>query len=511
MLGFFVMVSAAQAVTPLQSLYGALYYGDNLSATSGANSESILLSAPDGDGFIAITTNNSGAEWWTSDPLGLEWTLSESNPLEEYNCRQPGRHSAVEFAGDAYFGAACDAGAYIFKVTGLETIEEITLVETVLEGAAFGDPPPEGDSPPEGDGPGGDPGCTQFPTATVLGDSLYMFCNNAFVEYDGTTATYITDAVNQGDGVPLEASTGIDGSVYLAGTGNNVTSFNGTGYEFIGTVDEASLLPAVGAFNGSVYVGDLDNENGAAIYKLNADSEFDLLFQLDVDDGIINKMQPTDDGEHLVFYTANTNGTNIFAINTDDELVTLVGGGLGGDDPGNNSEVVSILSATVTDGKENKKIMLFGTQNNTDETKIFILNVEEDLAIEMTKSLLAGPAAKSLLPKKKNDDEKSVTAVKKKKASLRRGQKVKVQIKKKFITKGDKLQLLINGTAVKTVTVKKKKKVTITFRIGKAYKSKKNISVSVAVNRKYGSGEQLQLSTNSLAGKSIKLKLKKKQ
>lgn len=515
--GFLLAAAGAQAAIPLQSLYGALYYSSNLtSAAGGSNNESILLYDPSSDGFTAITTNQAnGPEIWTSDELGLIWTRAE-NPLDELNCTQPGRHSAVLYDGAYYFGVSCDAGAYVFKLTGPDTIEQIHFVEKEEPGQQadddLGDPP--GDNP--GDEPGGDDQqatCNGFPTATVLNEKLYMFCNGGYVEYDGTTASYVTDAPGQPESVPLEASAELNAEVYLAGSGNVVTAFDGSEYRDVGTVEGAGLLPAVGVLNGSVYVGDMNAEEGAAIYKLNEDGEFDLLFQLDAEEEVVNKMQVTDDGSHLVFYTGNgTKGTSIYAINEEDELVTLVDNGLGSERPENNREVVSILTRTVTDGDEERDIMLFGTQNNTDQTKIFVLNIGEDLAIEADKK----DVLSALVSGEKGNNEEKIAefvtqAKKKSKVVTTKGKVFKYRVKKAQVNPGDKFILYVNGEEVDTVTATKSKNIMLKYKKAKKLKASKTFTVRVGVQRAYGQGDDRQLSTNVVKGRPLTITVRKKK
>lgn len=125
---------------------------------------------PEENGFIAVTNNEGGSEWWTSDALGGNWVASENNPLAEFGCTMVGRHSPVIYNGSFYFAANCGEDNLILRLTGSETVE-IEYTYTAEEGQLGG-----------------------FPTATVLDNKLYMFTNGGHAVYDGTTWTMVTDS-----------------------------------------------------------------------------------------------------------------------------------------------------------------------------------------------------------------------------------------------------------------------------------------------------------------------------
>ncbi len=542
-----LLLAGMPAFAADQSVYGALYQAGHLEGESSANGESVMLYYPEEDGFIALTTNDDGAEWWTSDALGLNWSRLDAadNPLTDYSCRQPGRHAAVLFNGTYYFGASCTEGGSVFKLTGIDSAERVHVKLDQSEGTSFGSAVADGNNPPPGDDgedldgnpnngdqPGGDqPNGGEvsggYPTATVLNDVLYLFYQGGYTQC-GTddVCVDVEDAANQPSDVPLEVSAETDGLIYAAFTDGSVLSFDGTGYETIGQVEGVTNLPAIEVYNGDIYVGDLNNE-GASLYRYNEETgEFDVVLTLESDDTIVNKMQLSDeiDGKtYLTFYTANAEvGSRILAVDENGDVIQLVDSGLGGENPENNAEVVSIVNRTVMDGTVEKQIQLFGTKNDTDQTKVFVLNMGTELDVPITSDSVVVP------PVKNDEDEETVDEgdevvegqalfalhkVQKKgkakgKVKLTRGQALKVIIKRSQVYAGDKFSLWINGKEVTSKSAKKRTAITLMYKKTSKYKAGKTIEVQVGVQRAYGQGDDRQVSSNVILSNVQKVTIK---
>lgn len=465
------------------SIYGALYQTAHLETTDGDNTESIVTYLPGTDGFIAITTNSAGSQWWTSDELGLTWTQSDTNPLEGLGCTQPGRHSIVIMGDASYFGADCEAGPTILKITGLESAESIHASTVNTAG---------------------------YPTAIVLNDKVYMFFNNGYTVCEDDICTDVSDAAGQPQSVPLEGA--VDGDVaYLPFANGVVTTFDGTALTEIGAnyLEEGDCnncnLPAVGVIDGKVYVGNQDFDQGATLFEYDPDDTdgdgelWEIAKQLDASDTIINKMQRSqeiDDSNYLVFYTANgETGTGIYALDEAGETFSLVDSGLGGDNPTNNMEVVSIVNRTVDDNGTNKKIMLFATQNNADQSKIFVLNLDEDLAVDVSTD--------SIVTTSQDRAAQAVTA-----AYISKGSVLKVKIPKSQVNTGDVFLLYVDGKKVARVKASAKTAVTLTYAGAKNLPSGTNMKVKVGVRRAYGSGEDQIRSENIIKGARTVVKIK---
>lgn len=482
----FSNVHAAQAE---DTLYGALYESARLTTDEGFNKESVLLYYPSEDGFIAITTNQAnpegGAEWWTSDALGLNWQKTEVNPLEDYNCQQPGRHTPTLFNGEMYFAGDCEAGATIFKVTGLASVE----VVYVKPGEAQ-------------DG--------NYPTGTVLNDELYMFFDGGFTQCDtDLNCSDVTDATNQPEGVPLEVSTEQDGVIYVAQTTGEVQIFDGSQYTTIGDgyleglePGSNSNLPAIEVFNGDVYVGNQDFTNGASIFKYETDDgTWSTLLDLEAENTIVNKMElaQIDGNEYLVFYTSNgKEGTNVLAIDESGNTLELVNSGLGGDNPEINREVVSVVSRTVTDRGAERDIMLFGTQvtdiENTIQTGIYILDLGEDLAYSASeKNITSAPNVQSV-------KISSFQAAAETSLDTAQGEKFTLRIPKKKLKKGDVFILYVDGKAVMKKKVTQKKALTLSYKKARELASGESFTVQVGRRLSYGKGEDRILSRNKVKG-----------
>lgn len=466
------------------SVYGALYQTAHLETTDGTNTESVVTYLPGTDGFIAITTNSAGVEWWTSDALGLTWTKSESNPLEDLGCVSVGRHSVVITDDASYLGADCEAGPTVVKITGLDSAEAIHNNDLTTAG---------------------------YPTATVLNDSIYMFFNGGYTVCVSDACTDVTTAVGQPNSVPLEAATA-DGVAYLPFSTGVMTTFDGTSYTQIGDGyledgDECfnCNLPAVGINNGTVYVGNQDFDNGATLFQYDPDDAdgdgelWEVTKELSSSDTIINKMQASaeiDGSNYLVFYTSNGDtGTGIYALDEDGNVFSLIDSGLGGDNPTNNMEVVSIVNRTVEDGGTNKKIMLFATQNMTDQTKIFVLNLDEDLAVDVT--------TESIVTSQLDRATGAVTA-----SAITEGSVLKVKIPKSQVNVGDKFILYIDGEKVDSVKATSKAAITLKYKGAKNLDSGTKMKVRVGVRRAYGSGEDQIRSENIIKGTRTTVKIK---
>lgn len=479
LLGLASVVSAADA-----SVYGALYQTAHLEATDGSNKESIVTYLPGTDGFIAITTNDTGSEWWTSDELGLTWTMSETNPIGDLDCSQIGRHSVVITDDASYFGADCDTGPSIIKITGLGSAEVIHSNTLTTAG---------------------------YPTATVLGDQIYMFFNGGYTMCESDVCEDSMDAVGQPDAVPLEAAV-MDEVAYLPFNNGTVTTFDGTSYTEIGNEYLEGLeagcncnLPAVGINNGTVYVGNQDFDNGATLFQYDPDDAdgdgelWEVAEELSSSDTIINKMQKSqeiDDSNYLVFYTANGDtGTGIYALDEDGNTFSLIDSGLGGENPTNNMEVVSIVNRTVDDNGTSKKIMLFATQNYTDQTKIFVLNLDADLAVDVTTD--------SVVTTSTDRVAQAVTV-----AAIAEGTVLRVRIPKSQVNKGDVFLLYVNGEKVDRVKATSKSAVTLKYAGAKNLPSGTKMKVKVGVRRAYGTGAAQLRSENIIKGARASVKIK---
>ncbi len=459
------------------TVYGALYEVGNLTADTGngTNTEAVLTYVAADDGFIAITTNNGGeTEWWTSDEYGLTWERSTMNPLADYDCVQPGRHGIHTYDSGVYFGANCADGPTVFKITGLESVEvEHTLV-TDNEIAV------------------------NYPTAAVVGDNLYMFFSGGYSEFDGTTWTDVTDAANQPNDAPLEASRQVDGHVYLAFNGQ-VATFDGESYEIIGdewlegiTTNDNNNLPAIEHYNGYVYVGNQDMDNGATLFKRDPEdtsgdiNNWDVVANLAADNTIINKMLRSaslSGDRYLVYFTSNhTAGVNIFAMDEAETMTELIDAGLGGTDPENNSEVISVIRRTVNDRGTPREVMLFSTQNTTDETKVFALIMGEDFGFTPLARFNPSSGTNYL---------------------INEGKTFRPTVPARKVKAGDVFTLYINGEAVKTVTARKKSAIHLRYKGSRTLEVGDTFTAQVGRQMTYGRGEDQVLSNNEILGREV--------
>lgn len=461
------------------SVYGALYEVGNLTATSGngSNTEAVLTYVAGEDGFIAITTNLDGeTEWWTSDKFGITWTRSTVNPLEDYDCTQPGRHGIHTYNGGVYFGATCADGPTVFKLTGLESVEVQHTLVTDNELAV------------------------NYPTAAVVGDNLYMFFNGGYAEYDGTTWTDVTDAANQPNDAPLEASHQVDGVVYLAFNGT-VASFDGSSYEIIGeeflegvTTSDNNNLPAIEYFNDLVYVGNQDFDNGATLFKRDpADTSvdptaWDVVTDLASANTIINKMLLSSSfggDRYLVYFTANqTEGVNIFAMDESETMTDLVDAGLGGTNPENNAEVISAIRRTINDRGTPRDVMLFSTQNYTDQTKVFVLVLGERFAFTPLGTTSAPSSAERV-------------------DTVNEGKRYRVVVPASKVKAGDKYTLYVDGEIVDTVTAQSKRALTLRYKASRLLEVDDSFTVQVGRQLSYGKGANQMISRNVVKGAEV--------
>lgn len=476
-----IFMASAIIIQPASaaSVYGALYETGNVVSPNGLNKEATLAYYPGEDGFITLTANDNGLEWWTSDALGMNWELADPNPLAAHNCNMAGRHTVVTYNDEVYFAVSCDNynTGKIFKLTGTQSAE---LVHTgpVSDQEEFS---------------------LNYPTATVLNDQLYMFFDGGFTVCDETTCEDVTDTPDQPDGVPLETSSEQDGYIYLAQTSGEVQKFDGNSYETIGEdflegleIGLNANLPAIEVFNDKVYVGNQDFQNGATLFGYDG-TTWEEIITLDPDDTIINKTQVTtvDGSEYLVFYASNGNvGTNIYALDEDENIIQLIDSGLGGTNPENNAEVVSIANRTVNDNGVNKNIMLFGTQNYVDNSKIFALNLDADLAINAVKKNV-------------------VKAAGVKKARHQKGEVFKYKIKKKLVQKKAVYSLWVNNKRVDKIKAKKKKVITLKYKKAKKKKVGQVFRVRVGVKHVYGTGSNRKVARNVIKGNKLKVTVRK--
>ncbi len=532
-IGLAVMVAAAdEETTESTTVYPAVYEAAHLEAANGgANSEVVVGVIPGVDGFVGYTTNDSGVELWTAeDDTALAWAVSETNPLSDYNCQRVGRHSMIVFKDQTYFAASCEAGNFIFRQTDLTTAEIVHTNTVSPASVGVDDPLP----PPPGDEPGEDPGeepenpgnsSGGYPTAGIVGtgdnQALAMFANGLIsVSNDGDTWTDYSDTVGnalpgQPTGVPLEASQAdANGIIYLAFTSGEVMSFDGVelvtigdGYlEEVGEGENQNMnLPAVGVNGDMLYVGNQDMTNGASIFAYNLAAEdptWEEIVQLDVDDTIVNKMGLSQtfggDRQYTIFYTSNGKvGTGVYSIDPDGEISQLLPDGLGGG--ANEREVVSITNKNIVDNGVKKKVMLFGTQNTTDQARIYVMQLAEDLPVE--------PSTEATIVS--TPEEVVALILAKTQYTTAFGKTFKLKVSDKVITKGDRLILYVNDKAVDSMKVKDVKHTTLKWK--GASKKKVGATFSVEIGRRpaYGSGEEQQLSSNTVTGTTMKVKVVK--
>lgn len=593
-----------------ESVYGALFEVGNLQADAGSNDEVVLMYYPSEDGFIALTKNDDGVEWWTSDKFGLKWTRNEDNPLADENCMQPGRHTVEEFNDTMYVGLTCESGAIILKLTSLTDGEiihtradEEAAVESLAEqkqesiddkneekpeDEVKGEQPNEdengcpdeenenfeedalevkslaekkqdpkqepkedkdeeksedeikGEQPSDdseektngenncdnqgenGPGNGGNM-ASGYPTGAVLGDELFMFYDGGYTVCDTDDfCTDVTDAEDQPESVALEASSEYNGNIYLPFTTGEVMAFDGVSYTQIGENyfdSDATNLPAAEVYNGNLYVGtDMNGDgNGAAIFRYDLEdetAEWELVAQLGEKNNIINKMQVSDEvdgASYLVYYTANAEeGTNILALDENEEEINLIDAGLGGENPENNSEVISVLNRVIDDNGEEKTVMLFGTKNEDDEGKVFALQLGADLAMTPTQDQITTSSDFSLeitrkLQSKEKGKNKGKTKVKKGDKGTT-GSIFEVLLAKTDLVVGDVYTLYVNGKKVDRVKVKSTKKdLTLEYRRSKSLKKGQKMTVQVGRNLAYGSGKKTVLSRNVVTGDKLNI------
>ena len=485
----FLLMFLVQPVSAA-SVYGSLYEVGHAVSPYSMNQETTLAYDTGTDGFIGLTSNmDTGLEWWKSDSLGLNWEIVDPSPIAAENCNMAGRHTVVEYDGDVYFSAGCGdpSVGHIFKITGLETAELVHIITI---------------EPPGG-------GIITHPTGTILNGNLYMFFDGGFTVYDGTSFADVIDAPGQTEGVPLETSEELDSSIYLAQTSGQVQRFDGIEYEIIGdnyldgsTPADNPNLPAIEVFNDKVYVGNQDEANGATLFSFDIHDTaptWEEVVDLDTADMVINKTQVIDgvDGEsYFIFYVMNGDvGTNIYAMDDEENIIQLIDSGLGGTDPENNTEVVSLVTSVVDDGGVEKNIMLFGTQNQVDQSKLFVLDLGADLAIDATGGSVVS----------------SVGAAAVKKTTTRYKKNFKFRLKKKRVKKGARYSLWVGGKKVDAKTAKKKKAITLKYKKAKKKKAGKTFNVRIGVKNVYGTGDDRLRAHNVIKGKKLKVTVRKRK
>ncbi|MBI2415242.1 MAG: hypothetical protein HYV33_01100 [Candidatus Kerfeldbacteria bacterium] len=522
--------AAEETVTANSTVFGALYEVAHLEASVGANTESVLGFIPDQAGFFAYTTNSDSAELWVAeDALGLEWAQADTNPLAEHTCGQIGRHTMLMYNNATYFAANCEDGNHVFQQTDLTsaTIVHTNLTEdsndqqptaAIQEGEPL-PPPPDQQNPDQPDQ--GNNMNTSYPTAAVVGtednQQLVMFFTGGVSLWDGTTWSDRTDLPGQPTGVPLEASQpDPNGLIYLAFTSGEVMSFDGATYVTIGEgyLEDISgeqtmgyNLPAVAVFNNHVYVGNQDVDNGASVFAYDlaaTEPTWEEIVQLESSDEIINKMTLSHtfgtDRQYLALFTSNGEfGTRTLALNTDNELMQLIDSGLGGG--ADEREVVSVANRTITDNGKNKKVLLFGTQNSTDQSRIYVLHLDEQLPIEPTEetTILSAPKTNAVLSLFASKT-KTVTA---------KGEVFRLKVSSKSISKGDQLILYINDKEVDRIKVKDVAAAVLKYKGARKLKVGDTFTVSLGRRAAYGTAAEQQLASNIVEGSTMKVKVKK--
>ncbi|MCW1930230.1 MAG: hypothetical protein KIH62_002835 [Candidatus Kerfeldbacteria bacterium] len=494
----FAVLTPTTRATESASIYGALYEGGNLVSTNGEsmNGESVITYHPDHAGFIAITTNDAGAEWWTSNATGTVWEQSTTNPLDGYGCTGVSRHAIATYKDEVYFGANCEedsvAIARIFKLTSKDTVE-LLYSRTAGNEDFF----------------------SYYPASGVVNDTLYMFYNGGFTQYDGTTFTDVEDATGQTAGTPLEVTRAIDGVAYLPQVDGSVQTFDGSTYTTIGedyledAIDSSNHnLPSAAIFNGTVYVGNQDFDNGATLFAYDptdadTDSElWEVAATFDAEDTIINKMQVSqrvDGDRYLVIYTANAaTGSNIYVMDTTGDVQKLVDSGLGETSPEYNVEVISAVRRTVTYGIVEKDIMLFATKNLTDQTKVFVLNLDTRLAFDALPARIisavedAGVGGSSRMRAQSMDSTPTATTAV--------GEEFVYKIKKKRVQTGALYSLWIDGVQVDEVVGYKGYPVTLSDANVANLESGDTFEMQVGVQPVYGRKAGKVLATNVIMG-----------
>ncbi len=486
-------VGAAEATAASTIWGGALYQVGHLEAGNGGLNTEAVVTYPSGvDGFVALTSNDVGIEVWNSDALGQNWELVESDAMAD--CQQVGRHSTISFQAEQYFAATCQDEARIYRVDGLN---DFVLLYARTDNELAAD----------------DAAVIGYAAATVLGNFFYLFYDGAYTRCDTTDCEEFSDAVGQPEGVPLEATAADSDKVYLAFSTGEVVEFDGTAYATIGEryledVDGGSL-PAIGVADGQIYVGNADRDNGASIFQYdpadtNADNNlWTELIQLDSANHTVNKMQTIslNGKEVLPFYTSNDEtGTNILMIDEAGDLVPLVENGLGGDDAANNSEVVSIAVRTVTDRGEHKKIQLFASQNATDQTKIFVLDLGTDVPVQLEADNIVSPT----------EPATALSAVRLAASTtikLAPGHALKIRVGKNKLQSGDVVRLYVNGQKVDQATAGTGY-VTLTYKKSKSAKVGTTYTVKIGIKRSYGAGDDRMVSSNAVFGNTIKVRIK---
>lgn len=497
----FVISSVLTPAHASDSIYGALYEGGNLVSTNGdsINTESVLTYHSDYAGFVAITTNSAGAEWWVSNAAGTVWEQSTTNPLDGYGCTGVSRHAISTYNSEVYFGAQCEEDGIptsrIFKLTSKDTVELMHSRTASTEDFS-----------------------SYYPAAGVVGGNLYMFYNGGFTQYDGTTFTDIEDAVGQTGGTPLEVTRAVDGVAYLPQVGGSVQAFDGTEYTTIGeeylegivdNSDHNSNLPSAAVFNGTLYVGNQDFDNGATLYSYDetdadADSElWEIAADFEAEDTIINKMQVSEriDGDrYLVIYTANAvTGSNIYVMDTAGTVQKLVDSGLGETSPENNVEVLSAIRRTVTYGLIEKDVMVFATKNFSDQTKVFVLNLDTRLAFDALSSRIMSVVEESGMGSARISAQSMEVA----EATTTAGEAFTYEIKKKRIQTGAVYSLWIDGVQVDEMMGQKGYPVSLSYEGASTLESGATFDVQIGVQSVYGRRAGKVLSTNIIKGESL--------
>ncbi|MBI2410560.1 MAG: hypothetical protein HYV32_01505 [Candidatus Kerfeldbacteria bacterium] len=478
----FIWLSSSTPVMAT-SVYGALYKAAHLTPNTGSNTESVVTYFPNQPGFIAMTTNDVGAEWWISGPLGLKWKQVQSNPLSSYGCTQVGRHSVQLYNDDMYIGGTCDQGGQIFILTGKKSV---SLIHTHSTGDNAG-----------------------YPTSAVLNDKLYMFFQGGYTECDATgTCTDVTNAQNQPTGAPLEASKERNGAIALSFTSGEVTFFDGSSYTVIGEQylenmnadDETNPnLPSIEWFNNELFVGNQDMQNGASLFQYDgSNTEWNNIYDFGKQNKILNKMQLSreiDGTNYLIMYTANGDeGTNIKAMDPQFNVFDLVDPSLGSTSL-INAEVVSVINRTIQGAHKQFTVQLFGTK--ADPSNIYVLLLENGLAFSPDTTDIENDIIEE------NDELGSSlesTTASSADAMINAGEKFELRIPKNNVQIGDAFILYVDGEKVDQTIVETKEAIVLTYAAAQEKLDGDTFTIQVGRRVAYGVGKNKIRSRNIIGG-----------
>lgn len=490
----------ALASTPYGALYeaGELVSGEDTSDGTSGNTESSLIRHPNEDTWIAMTTNNNETQWFRSDEYALNWTQID-NPLDFYDCMQPGRHSLHIFQQDVYFAYHCAGTNLIARLEEGDGTGQSAATVVFDSSVAFS----TGQTSVMFD---------SFPTSAVLDGVIYFFSTTGILmSEDGATFTQLTiPGYPHPTSVPLEASAqteDADGNsvMYLPFVNGEVYEFDGTAMTLLGEnyLDEigATNLPSIGLFQDELYVGN-DNTDGAKLKKWDGEGAttwtevYDFATQ-DPNNRIINKMlksQKFEDDKYLVFFTSNNEtGVEVGSIDADGNFLQLIDDGLGGTNPENNSEVISAVRSR-TAGSGSNPVMLFSTKASdpsVSESKVYILQLSDTFDLfprlrffDLGEENLSSPAHTILAAEKK----------------LHQGNTLKVTLPKNKVKAGYEYALYINGEGVDSATGKAKGSLTLEYEGAADLETGTELSVRIGTTPAYGPKGDKLISTKEIKG-----------